>query len=150
MRETISAINTAVAAALRAAEGIVRAEDAGRGELSEGIPDLPTLQVYWQALATDAENAHTDRRTFGAGVRATQLTFHADVYARQRSHLGEDVAATLALAEAVQTVLEAQASAPFFGLDAIRALKWSAQRVTFEFGGGRYSGVRFVIDLWVY
>lgn len=146
-RVTISAINTAIAEALGAAAGVVRVQDAG--DLGEGLLDLPAIQVYWQGSITEP-GGETDRRTVGAGVRLTRLTFHADVYARQRSHLGEDMTRTLALAEAVQSVLEAQNQPPFFGLAGVRALRWNAERVTFDYGGTAYAGVRFVIETTVY
>ncbi|MBK8023517.1 MAG: hypothetical protein IPK19_19310 [Chloroflexi bacterium] len=142
-RVTIAAINTAIAETLGGAAGIARAQDAG--DLSEGVIDLPAVQVYWQGSTTAL-----DRVTFGAGVRQTRLTFHADVYARQRSHLGEDMAKVLVLAEAVQTVLEAQGRPPFFGLAGIRDLRWSAERATFDYGGAAYAGVRFVIEVGVF
>ncbi|MCK6581194.1 MAG: hypothetical protein L6Q98_24145 [Anaerolineae bacterium] len=142
---TINAINTAIAETLGATAGVVRVQDAG--DLGEGLLDLPAIQVYWQGSITEP-GGETDRRTFGAGVRLTRLTFYADVYARQRSHLGEDMTRTLALA--VQTVLEAQHQPPFFGLAGVRALRWNAERVTFDYGGAAYAGVRFVIETTVY
>ena len=144
---SITQTNTAIAETLGSAAGISRAQDAA--DLTEGMPDLPALQVYWQSLSTDADSADTDRRTFGAGVRVSRLTFHADVYARQRSHLGEDMARVLELAEAVQTVLENQTT-PLFGEEHIQSCHWSAQRVTFDYAGASYAGIRFIIDLTVF
>lgn len=146
-RLSITRINTAIASTLGSAAGIARAQDAA--DLTEGMPDLPALQVYWQSLSTDAGNGDTDRRTFGAGVRVSRLTFHADIYARQRSHLGQDMARVLELAEAVQTALENQSS-PIFGEEHIQSCHWSAQRVTFDYAGASYAGIRFVLDLTVF
>ncbi|MDZ4768357.1 MAG: hypothetical protein SGJ24_04450 [Chloroflexota bacterium] len=147
MSVSISAINTAIAETVGTATGIVRVQDVP--DLTEGAHDLPLVQVYWQSSVTDDEGS-TDRLTFGAGVRLTRLTYHADVYARQRSHLGEDVAKTLALAEAVQTVLERERGGAFFGLAGVKALRWSAERITIENGGTQYMGARFIIDVWVF
>lgn len=155
MKLTIGKVNRAIATALGDAAGIVRVhdasnEDASEGGISEGMPDLPALQVYWENLETDAVG-DTDRRTFSGKVKTTKLTYHADVYAKQRGILAEDMAKVLEVAEAVQIVLEAQSDADhLFGEEHIRALHWTAQRVTFDYSGNAYAGIRFVIEVWVY
>ena len=72
-------------------------------ELTEGMNDYPTLQIYPEDGDQDP-SGNTDRTTFGAGVRQTVFTIHADYYARQRSHIGEDMAALVDGIYAMQNV----------------------------------------------
>ena len=95
-------------------------------------------------------------RTFGGGeagvTRQTSLTFHADLFPRQRSHLDEDMGALLPLVDAIQAVLEAQRVEPYFGLAKIRAIEgWSAQQVTFEYPNDvKFLGARYIIRVRVF
>lgn len=150
---TIAEINTGIATTLGAATGIVRVQDAAKPSedegLTEGIGDVPMMQVYWNAGVCDSPG-ETDRRTFGGRVRQAHVTYFVDVYARQRSHLSEDFAAQLELTEAVWNVLEDQQSPPFFDIDGCKALRWSAERTIFDYGQVQYAGVRFTVEVWVY
>jgi hypothetical protein len=150
---TIAQICTAIAGALRDVPEIVRVQDAAQVSIedgmSEAIADLPTAQVYWQTSETSA-GFDSDRATFTAGVRVTQMLFHIDVYVRQRAQLNEDAAETLRIAEVVQTALEAQRTKPLFGLAGVQAFRWSAERVVFEYGQVGYAGVRFAVTVWVF
>jgi len=144
---TITQIVDAIKTTLGAASGVARAQSGT--QLTEGIPDTPLLQVYWEAENT-SDFSQNDRLTFKAGRRAAHITIHADVYARQRSHIGEDIAAVQTLAEAVRDVLEAQDTEPYFALAGLKAFKWAAQRVTFTYGAVDYGGIRFTLEVWVY
>lgn len=145
---TIAQINTALTTTLGTAQGMTFTQDAD--QLTEGMQDLPTLQVYWENLSADARANNADRTTFGKGVVVTRLTFHADIYVRQRAHIGEDMAAVLELASAVNDVLEAQTAKPYFGLAGIQAFSYTAERVTFDYGKVSYAGIRFIMTLTVY
>lgn len=145
---TIAQINTAVVETLGTAQGVTFTQDAD--ELTEGMQDVPTLQVYWENLTSDARADNADRSTFSKGVIVTRLTFHADVLVRPRAHIGEDMAATIALASAVNDVLEAQTQKPYFGLAGIQAFTYTAERVTFDYGKVSYAGTRFILTLTVF
>lgn len=154
---TIAEINTALATTLGAAAGIQRIQDGandGSGDggttpLSDGMNDTATLQLYWQDGETDVAQ-EADRTTFRAGVRQTQLTFFADVFVKQRGSIGEDMAKVIRLASAVWDVLEAQQTKPYFGLDGIQALHWTAARTLFEYGQVTYMGMRFTLTIRVF
>lgn len=154
---TIAQISTAIALTLGEAEGIVRTQDgANDGEaendttpLSEGMNDTPTLQVYLESGLTDASN-EVDRTTFRAGVRQTELVFHADVFGKQRAHIGEDIALCTTLASALWDILEQQQVKPYFGLDGIQAFRWTMQRVVFTYATVDYAGLRFVLTVRVF
>ncbi|MDZ4771207.1 MAG: hypothetical protein SGJ24_18960 [Chloroflexota bacterium] len=147
MTATLRALDSAIARALASAAGIVRVQDAAA--LTEGIPDLPLIQVLWTGSQT-SPGAASDRLTFGAGVRSTDITFTIDVYARPRSHLGEDAARAIDTADAVQAVLESERHPPFFGVTGANAIRWRAERVTFEYGATAYAGVRFTLTVTVF
>ena len=147
---TISQICDAVRDTLEDAVDHVHSYD----ELKEGMSDPETLQVYPQTLTQSAANAQTgtDRFTFQAGVRDTNIDIHADYYAKQRGHIGEDMAVLVAGVDSIISYLEIQDTKPYFGLTGLKAFTWRAERVTFEYGENlaRYVGMRFVITFRVF
>lgn len=118
--------------------------------LTDGMNDLTAMQVYFERAEASA-GSNTDRVTFGAAIRRSLWTFHVDVYARQRSHIGEDMAAVVNTADAVIDLLETQTTGAPFGLAGIKTFRWTAERATFVYGDPelRYAGVRFIIVLSV-
>ena len=149
MSITYAQICDAIALTLSAATTTPRTES--YNELTEGIPDVPLLQVYPERAEQDP-SGNTDRTTFRAAVRQTVITIHADYYAHQRAHIGEDMAALVAGIDAITDEFEKQDSKPLFGLVDIQAFSWSWQRVTFEYGDPlqRYVGARFIITVRVF
>lgn len=121
-------------------------------ELTEGMNDTPTLQVYPQSLNQDPTTAGTDRTTFQAGVRQTNIVIHADLYAVRRSHIGENMGALLPLIDAIVTILEAQDTKPYFGLVGLKAFTWSGERLNFDYGdpAQTYVGMRFTLTFRVF
>ena len=118
-------------------------------ELTEGIHDLPLLQVYPESGSQDPAGA-TDRTTFGAGVRQTEFVIHADYYARQRSHIGEDMAALVDGIDAMQDELEKQNGTRFGFDDSNLAFRWEWTRVQFTYNEANYMGARFIITVRVF
>lgn len=147
---TITAINSAIENTLATAVGLTYSQD--YDELTEGMQDMPNLQVYWFSGPDTDPTSGSARTTFKAGVRQKSITFHADLFARQRSNIGEDMSALLPLVDAIHDVLEAQQEQPYFGLEegAIKAIEsWDPRQVVFEYGDQqiRYIGARFVIKV---
>lgn len=153
LTQTVEAIATFLGAAVTLTGGLGTSQPAN--EMKEGVPDLPTLQVYPESGIGDS-TGNTDRTTFGgastAPVRVRPILFHADYYARQRSHLAEDLAAVMIGADAIMTVLDSHRQAPYFGLAGIKAFHWDFQRVTFIYGENdvKYAGIRFLIQIWYF
>lgn len=114
--------------------------------LTEAIQDPPLVQIYYSA--EDADTGGTSRMTLAGANAQSHMTFVIDAYARQRAHIGEDLAAVATLAQAIRVVLKAQAR-PFFGLEGIGSFHWSASYAPFEYGGVAYAGIRFEVELWV-
>jgi hypothetical protein len=146
---TLGQIIDAIEGALSAAPTLARSMS--YDELTEGINDTPLLQVYPEAGDQDP-TGNTDRTTFKAGVRQTNLTINCDYYAQQRKHIGEDMAALVDGIDAMTDIFEAQDTKPYFNLEGIKAYHWSWQRVIFDYGDAqiRYIGARFTITIRVF
>lgn len=115
-------------------------------ELTEGVPamDCPRVEVYPDAGVCDPSGT-TDRLTFNACTQMTVITIFADLYARQRSQLGEDMKATTEMIDSIIDVLQTQERPPFFGLKGIKAFSWRWKRSTFRRADARFVGARFTI-----
>lgn len=151
MSITIIQVCDAIETTLAAAPDLGSGATQSMNELSEGIADEPTVQIYWESSNQDP-SGNTDRTTFKAGVRHTVMNINVDVIARQRRELGEDMGAVARLTDAVVTVLETQDNKPYFGLEGIRAFSWSAERVLFLYGDPeiRYVGSRFRLVVHIF
>lgn len=150
MAVTIAQICDAIETTLSAATGITTGQS--YDELSEGLPaaDLPLIQVYWEALAMDPTGG-TDRGTFQAGRRQKLITIYVDLFASQRSHVGEDNAAVVAAVDALLDVLEAQDTKDYFSRTGIKAWQLEeCRRGVFPYSQATYVGARFTLSIWVY
>jgi hypothetical protein len=139
----------AVEATLSAAASIKNSQS--YNQLTEGMNDLPCLQVYPDGANVDAQYA-TDRTTFQGGCRQTSQTIFVDYYARQRSQLNEDMAQLVTGIDELTDIIESQNHLPLFGLVGIKNFHWSWQRVVFGYADEsvKYMGARFTIVLRVY
>lgn len=120
-------------------------------DLTEGMNNPRTLQIYPESGVTDAFSG-SDRKTFNAGVRQSEIIVHCDLYLRQRAHLGEEMADLLPAIDAIIERLEAQKSKPYFGLDWIKSFSWRWERTTFQYGDQQvlYTGARFILRFVVF
>jgi len=156
---TIIEIRDGIRDTLEDATGVIRAQ-AGSGTtgITEGVQgaDMPLVQVYWER--SYAEEEETRYATYGGHVQTTVHEFHADVYAAQRSHIGENLQQVDTMASAIIVALQAERTAPLFGVTddgdeaAVKAFSWTADRSSFIYGAPEtpYPGIRFVIRVWVF
>jgi hypothetical protein len=114
-------------------------------EMTEGMQDWPTIQVYPEALETVAADSGTQWNTFGGALIQETHIIHVDFYARQRSHIGEDMAALVEGIDEICDALEPAGGCPPFELEGIKNYQWSWSRVVFEYASVMYMGARFVI-----
>jgi len=115
-------------------------------ELTEGLHDTPTVHVYPMTGSTDY-TSDVDRYTFGGTRKATEYEFRLMAFARPRSHIGEDMEATVRLWDAIETVLE-DIECDYFGIADIRNIAWSiGPPVDIPYGGADYVGfeVRLIV-----
>lgn len=111
-------------------------------ELTEGMNQTPTLQVYPEEnLGTDFTGA-TDRATLTGKHSFKEYTIHADYYANQRTDIGQDMGRLVTGINELEDILDTQGCPPF-DLDFITSFRWSWARVTFDYGGVDFVGARF-------
>lgn len=155
MAVTLMQIVDAITDTLDNADGMRDAWSQARGEIKESIPsgDVPLLQVYLIEGET-SRSSDVDRKTFGKTatppIRHFDGTVYVDVYARQRSYIGEDLQRCLIVASAVEDVLVTQDSKPFFGLEGIQHFHWRFQYVTFQYAETAFVGYRFTLNVGVF
>jgi len=150
---TIGQICNAVATTLSATIGLVRTQS--YNQLTEGMNDLPTLQVYpdsWEtSMGSDTDRiAFVDPLTGIPGHRYTEVVLFLDLYARQRSQLDEDWGAAINMADALDNQLNLEGACPHFGLAGIRTFRWFAQRVIFTYAEINYAGFRFTLTIRIF
>jgi hypothetical protein len=144
-------IYTIVNAVKNAVDGISGYSATANETLTDGMNDLPMIQVYPETGQTNA-SGNTDRASFRAGIRRTSLIVNVDVYCRQRAHIGEDMAAIANAADAVQTKLEENLTGAPFDVAGVKTFQWSWQRVMFVYGDPQisYAGIRFELSFSIF
>jgi len=152
----IGSSTISVAAVLDAVEGTLGAAPSLRAscsydELREGFEsiDCPLLMIH-PAGGDCRPPGATQQQTFGGGVQLTVLEVIADLYARERSIMKEDMQVTVEMIDELITILQDQRRPPFFGItpaNAIKAYTWNWRRITFITAGKKYMGARFRIWL---
>ena len=147
MAITIAQMCDAVNATLGTAASLSRSQS--YDELTGGMNDTPTLQVYWESTVCDV-GGNNDRTSFRGGVRQKEYTLHADIYANQLKNVGPDNELVVNLADEIEDILEAQDTKPYFGLAGIQAFRWEATRVIFSYDGVSFPGARYIITLRVF
>lgn len=149
----LSEVCDAIEATLSTAVGMEQSES--YDELGEALAadDLPTIQVYPQSGVGDA-TAWGERTAFRGGVRVTEFTIHADLYAAVRGELQENMKDVTDMIDALITVLQAAGrdAPPFFGTgsEPIDAFTWSWRRSTFRYSGQLYAGARFILLIRIF
>lgn len=119
-------------------------------ELEEGINDPNTLQVYPEEQSPVAMGSATQQITLGSDPFIDEeIVIHADYYARQRSHIGEDMGGLVAGIDAIRANLKGQNCPNPFDLIGIATFQWSWTRVVFDYGAPelKYVGARFRLVL---
>lgn len=147
---TIKQVTQAIRATLSSAYSLVRTYS-GR-DMPEGIQDTPSIAVYAVDGETDKRSDNAERTTYRGGVRVAGMTINVDVYVRQRSHMGDDMALTDDVADEIYRILEAQTEKPYFELEGIKGFRWRWQRVIFSYGDPeiKFVGVQFVLSLTIF
>jgi hypothetical protein len=149
MAITTAQINTAIKTTLGAAAGLTRSQDFN--ELTEGMADTPTLQVYFESWENDISSASTDRTSFKGGIEQCQIVFNADVLGAARGpDLGEEMGRLQPVVDQIIDILQAQKTKPYFNLVGIRAFHWSANRVLIDYNGELFIACRFILTVRVF
>jgi hypothetical protein len=151
IKQICDAIDLTLGEVLVIAGVLVRSDNFS--ELTEGINDEKVLQIYPEEESTVSVGSNTQKITFG-GTPFTdeEIIIHADFYARQRSHIGEDMAALVTGIDAIRANLKSQNCPNPFGLQGIANFQWSWTRVVFDYGAPelKYIGARFRLVLRIF
>jgi hypothetical protein len=156
IKQICDAVHTSLGLALVAAGDLVRSQNAAAtansGEqLTEGINDRNTLQVYPEEQTPVSFGSATQKITLGATPYIhEEFIVHADYYCQQRANLGEDMANLVTGIDAIRANLKTQNCPNPFSLMGIPNFQWSWQRVVFEYAGANYIGARFRLVLRTY
>jgi len=99
-------------------------------ELEEGMQDQNTLQIYPEEEGPVSSGSETQQITLGSDPFIDEeIVIHADYYARQRSHIGEDMAGLVAGIDKIRANLKGQNCPNPFDLTGIATFQWSWRRV---------------------
>lgn len=122
-------------------------------ELPEMMHDTPAIEIYPESLDTDART-ETDMTTLQKGVRNHAMVVRLDCYADRRNHLDENMAAVVAMWDAVQDKLEEVCVCPNFGIEQIRVVRMRSVRAVFSYENTspptQYSGIRYELDIEIF
>jgi hypothetical protein len=142
------AIDSTLGATLVASGDLVRSDS--YDELREGMNDENILQIYPEEETPVSTGSATQKLTFSdAPYVDEEIVINADYYARQRSHIGEDMGQLVSGIDAIRANLKGQNCPNPFGLTGIANFQWSWTRVVFDYGGPelKYMGARFRLVL---
>lgn len=152
---TLADLILAIATTLGAAPSLTRTQYAGTtipvSRMTEGMADAPTLQIYPEENTTTDWTGETDRATLTGKHSIKEYTIHADLLARQRSQIDEDMAQLVTSIDEIENILDTQAyqnvpaGAGLFGRLYVTSFQWSWHRVVFGYAGVDYMGARFVL-----
>lgn len=142
---------TAIAQAIEAEFAGVIDYTQSVGEITEAIHDVPMLQVYWWATEPVSAGGNTPTMTFGGGQREIH-TFRVDLFAKVRSHIGEDLTSLHNEVQAMLVKLREQDNKPAgqFGLERVRNCQWAAQATEMIYAQQTFAGARFTITVEVW
>jgi hypothetical protein len=119
-------------------------------EMTESVPDDKLLQIYPEEQLQTSVGSETQKMTLGSDPYIDEeIVINVDYYARQRSHIGEDMAQLVSGIDAIRANLKTQNCPNPFGLTGLATFQWSWRRVIFEYGGPeqKYMGARFRLVL---
>jgi len=139
---TLAQICDAIAAVLGGVTGVSQAQS--YDDLTDGMNTTPTVQVY-------PDSWSQEYHTSGGGVTITDAVINVDLYAQARGSIGQNMAALMPVADAINAALiTQQAAKPPFALAGMKRFSWSADRVSFDYGGHQYLGVRYALTVRVF
>lgn len=139
--EICDAVDTYIGEELVTSHELIRSES--YDELSEGIQDEQVLQIYPEQILPVSTESGTGMRTLGGyndGVIHETIIITVRYFARQRSHIGDDMAVLVPGIEAIRNKLKAQTACPPFGLSNVGSFQWGGNLTTFDYGGALYIG----------
>lgn len=118
-------------------------------ELTEGVQDTPAVHVFPIESIVDFET-ETDRTTLKGAIKQSHYRIFCRVFARQRSHVDEDMEAVVRVWDAIEAVLEG-ITCDYFGVAGIKNFAWQiGPPQSFTYGSVEYVGFELEITLRVF
>lgn len=141
---TLDELVDGIETVLSAAASLVRSQT--YDEITEGITEYPLLQVYLEENSGTDFTTNTDRITLTGKHSIKEYTVHADVYARVRANIGQDMGQLTTTINEIEDILDNQGCPPF-DLDFLTSFRWSWRRVVFRYNNVDFVGARFMITV---
>lgn len=138
-----------------AAASIVRSQSVD--EITESVPpgDMPLLMVYPQSWGADV-GGDTQKSTFTGSVIQSSPVYHADIFIPKKGSIKDSFGLLVQVADECDLLIEAQKSPTLFGVldsasnPAIKSFGWTGERVTIEYAGENYAGIRYSFTLRIF
>ncbi len=143
---SIGTLSKAIGTTLSAAASVQRLEQ--YDELTEGMPDRGTLQVYPDQNLGTSFDSDTHKLTLKTRHTIKEYVILADFYVRPRSQIAEGMDEFVQAADDFEDILDVQ-DCPNFGRAEIRSFRWNWDRVIFDYAGEQYVGIRMFITIRV-
>ena len=120
-------------------------------ELTEGMNDENVLQIYPESGGPVSGESATHKFTLGPDpVIIEDMVIHLDYYARQRSHLGEDMAQLVAGLDVIRAKIKEECTAcSIFGIN-VKNFQWEWNRFVITYAEADYVGVRFILRIRIF
>ena len=120
-------------------------------ELTEGINDENVLQIYPESGGPVSGNSETHKFTLGPDpVIIEDIVIHLDYYARQRSHLGEDMGQLVTGLDIIRTKIKEECTpCSIFGID-VKNFQWEWNRFVITYAEADFVGVRFILRIRIF
>ena len=139
-------LSKAIGTTLSAAACVQRLEQ--YDELTEGMPDRGTLQVYPDQNIGTSFDSDTHKLTIKTKHTIKEYIIICDFYVRPRSQIAEGMDEFVDAVDDFENILDVQ-DCPNFGRGEIRSFRWNWDRVIFEYAGAQYVGLRIYVTIRV-
>lgn len=138
-----------------AAASIIRSQSVD--EITESVPpgDTPLLMIYPQSWGADT-GGDTQKTTFSGSVIQSSPVYNADIFIPKKGSIKESFGLLVQVADECDLLIEAQKSPTLFGIldsankPAIESFSWTGERVTIEYAGETYAGIRYTFTMSVF
>jgi hypothetical protein len=122
--------------------------------LTEDIPELPLIQVYWNSNSPLVISGDNNKITFSSSTKppivGTKVEIKVDIYISQRSQLGVELTKMINILDQVDQIFYQKLSTPILNMQGVKGFSYAAERVVFKVGDYSYSGISIVISLNVF
>jgi hypothetical protein len=145
---SLGTLSKAIGTTLATAAVVVAGRLEQYDELTEGMPDRGTLQVYPDQNIGTSFDSDTHKRTLATKHTLKEYVILADFYVRPRSQIADGMDEFVQAVDDFEDILDVQ-DCPNFGRPEIRSFVWNWDRVIFDYAGEQYVGLRIFITIRV-